>query len=159
MASTSFLSIVRTSFFVAACAAVAACGSSSAAPAPAPASAKLSDIRVNIFSGADGSHGSCALSTSCHQGSSVGGIDLTGSRKSADLIADLKKPAKMNAGQGPLAVPGNPDMSFLIHKLNADLPCFKDGSCGGPMPLTGPKIPAADIQAIHDWIAGGMQDN
>ena len=107
---------------------------------------------------------SCAISSSCHSakmGPPAGGIALDASRSNAQIIADLKLPGKAaeSAGQGPLAVPGDPDHSYLYRKIVGDLPCIAAMTCGARMPLTGPKIDDANIQAIHDWIAGGMVDD
>jgi hypothetical protein len=161
MTKSPFSSLISFSLFVLGCGALVACASSSSGtPAPAggsgggSASAKLSDIRVHTF------NASCAISASCHQGTSAaGGIDLSSARKSSDLIADLKKPTSADPGQGAIAVPGDPSKSFLVHKLEGDLPCIKDQSCGIQMPQTGPKIAADKIQEIQDWIAGGMVDD
>ena len=160
MTKSPLSSVVSFSLFVLGCGALVACASSSSGtPGTAGAgggggSAKLSDIRVHTF------NASCAISASCHLGTSAaGGIDLSSMRKSGDLIADLKKPSSVNPGQGAIAVPGDPSKSFLVHKLDGDLPCIKDQSCGLRMPQTGPAIAAEKIQEIHDWIAGGMVDD
>jgi hypothetical protein len=160
MAKTPLLSLAGAFVLVAGSALAVACSSSSGSDtsgssgSTGTASAKLSDIRSTTFKG------SCALSASCHSGSNPAGyIDLSDTRASADIIAALKKPSAQFPAQGNLAVPGMPDASFLYHKVAGDSACLKDKTCGDIMPQTGPKISAAQIQSIHDWIAGGMQDN
>ena len=105
-------------------------------------------------------NGSCAVSASCHSGTnSAGYINFDAKRASADLIADMKKPSMAWPGQGPLAVPEMPDASFLVHKVQGDLPCLKDNSCGEIMPQTGPHLLAPQIQIVRAWIEQGMPDN
>lgn len=58
------------------------------------------------------------------------------------------------AGMGTLVVPGDPDGSLLVEKLEA----ARDGSadvCGDPMPGLGEALPEGRIDAIRDWIAAG----
>jgi hypothetical protein len=55
--------------------------------------------------------------------------------------------------------PGDPEHSYVIHKLtnhNNKLPvCMPQTS----MPLTGGPLSAADIQVIYDWICEGAPEN
>jgi hypothetical protein len=54
--------------------------------------------------------------------------------------------------------PGHPEDSFLVIKLVAmwDSNPPNDGL---PMPYGGSQLPAAQEQAIQDWIANGAQNN
>lgn len=45
--------------------------------------------------------------------------------------------------------PGDPDNSYLIHKLEGT------AAVGGRMPLNGPQLPQADIDVIRQWITAG----
>lgn len=145
---------------VAGSAALVACSSSSSGTDGATggggstaASAKLSDIRSTIFTG------SCALSASCHSGNNAAGlIDMSASRSNADLIAAFKKPSMTWPTQGAIAVPGQPDQSLLMRLLD-EKACPIGGATCELMPQAGPALHAAQVQSIHDWIAGGMQDN
>jgi hypothetical protein len=104
--------------------------------------------------------GSCAISASCHSGANPAGfIDLSASRPGASIIADLEKPSAAWPGQGALAVPGMSSASFLVHKVQGDVACLKDKTCGDLMPQTGPKLAAPSIQLIKDWIDQGMKDD
>ena len=47
--------------------------------------------------------------------------------------------------------PGNPDDSYLIHKLEGT------AAVGGRMPLGGPPLPAETIAVVRQWIAEGAQ--
>jgi hypothetical protein len=48
--------------------------------------------------------------------------------------------------------PGDPDASLLIDKVVAP-------SCGERMPVGLPKLSAADVQKLRDWIADGAPKN
>src|SRR5262245_22384580 len=45
--------------------------------------------------------------------------------------------------------PGNPDASYLIHKIEGT------AAAGGRMPLGGPALPAETIAVIRQWITDG----
>jgi hypothetical protein len=49
-------------------------------------------------------------------------------------------------------VPNDADASLLIQKLEGTQ------ECGGPMPLIGDLLPAAEIQTIRDWIDMGAPE-
>jgi hypothetical protein len=63
-------------------------------------------------------------------------------------IAELDLTTYASIVAHKLVVPGDPDHSDLFIQVNT-----------GAMPEGGPKLPQADIQAIHDWIAEGAMDN
>ena len=51
-------------------------------------------------------------------------------------------------------VPGDPNASYLIHKLEGRSDIF-----GSRMPLGGPFVPQADVDVIRTWIAQGAANN
>lgn len=48
--------------------------------------------------------------------------------------------------------PGNPDESYLIHKLEG-----REGIVGSRMPLTSPPLSEAELELVRKWIAGGAR--
>jgi len=70
----------------------------------------------------------------CHLGSGgQGGLDLS---TYSSLVSNQ------------LFIAGNPEQSDIFVQVNT-----------GQMPFGGAKLPAADIQAIHDWIEQGAPQN
>jgi hypothetical protein len=57
------------------------------------------------------------------------------------------------AAERRMIVPGSPDTSYLIAKLEGT------ASCGRQMPLSRPPLSAGQIGTIRTWIAEGAQDN
>ncbi len=54
----------------------------------------------------------------------------------------------------PLVVPGDPDGSYLMHKLSGH------GMCTGvPMPKNASPLPPAQMQTLYDWICLGAPNN
>ena len=51
--------------------------------------------------------------------------------------------------------PGNPEGSYVIHKITSHNLCANQPS----MPQTGPALAAAQIQVIYDWICEGAPNN
>src|SRR5215470_14903113 len=97
----------------------------------------------------------------CHGGANMtptptspaGPIDLSASSTRAQLVDR----ASIHGTGLVLAVPGDPEASFLLRKLKNDLPA--DGTLGSPMPqgeaIAWTMIPQAEVDAISCWIAGG----
>jgi hypothetical protein len=52
-------------------------------------------------------------------------------------------------------LPGQPDQSFLVYKLEGAGPYF----AGVRMPKDAPPLPASELQRVRDWIAGGAKNN
>jgi len=48
--------------------------------------------------------------------------------------------------------PGNPDESYLIHKLEG-----RDGIVGGRMPLASTPLSEAELELVRMWVAGGAR--
>ena len=53
-----------------------------------------------------------------------------------------------------LVVPGNPNDSYLIHKLEG-----RAGIVGERMPKGGPFLTTDEVGTITDWITAGALDN
>jgi hypothetical protein len=104
----------------------------------------------HLFPALAGSSGSdwCGIldesCVSCHSAAGkAGGLDLETDAHAA--LVDVASSA------GPvLVVPGDPDASFLMAKLEGELAAGQ----GGPMPPSGP-LPAEQIELIRQWIADG----
>lgn len=109
-------------------------------------SATLSSLQENIFSptcATAGCHSSGARSGSLvlEEGSSFGNLVNIDSTES-----DLKR-----------VLPGGPDNSYLIHKLNGTQSSV--GGSGSQMPLGSSPLSEEAIQKIREWIAAGAEDN
>lgn len=76
--------------------------------------------------------------TECHP--AFGGLNLT---SWSNLM--------MGGSSGPVVVPGEPNNSLLIQRLQ--------GTVAPSMPLGLPMLPALDIQTIANWISEGALDN
>jgi hypothetical protein len=99
----------------------------------------LSSIQANVFSV------SCAVA-GCHGGSSAQfGLRLDPGFSAGNLI-NVPSPRAPNLIR---VVPGNPDASFLIQKLEGTQ------SLGERMPLFGPYLPQSTIDVIREWIRNG----
>jgi len=55
---------------------------------------------------------------------------------------------------GVLVVPGAPDDSLLVRKLEA-APAGDPGLCGDPMPASGQALAPEQIQAVRQWVQDG----
>ena len=99
----------------------------------------LAQIQTEIFDV------DCATS-GCHAGSgSFGGLDLSSVDDSYTNLVGV--PATLD--ENLLRVdPGNPDESFLIHKLEGT-------GAGSQMPLNAQPLSDDEIQLVRDWIAEG----
>ena len=51
--------------------------------------------------------------------------------------------------------PGDPEGSYVIHKLTGKNLCAPNTT----MPLNKPKLPAAEVQTVYDWICEGAPNN
>lgn len=123
-------------------------GSDTAAPA-----ATFTEIHVALFPQAtaakcDFCHGQPASPIS-------NGLLNTGSddRDTAyAALVDQTSTSRDCAGR-PYVVPGDPEGSLLYAKLQ------NDPGCGERMPLGGGALPAAQIELVRSWIAGGALDD
>lgn len=106
---------------------------------PVPSGPTLATIQAKVFSV------NCAVS-GCHGGSTVQqGLRLDAGFSAANLInvASPRDPKLIRV------VPGNPDASFLIQKLQGTQ------TLGDRMPLFGPYLPQATIDEVRLWIQNG----
>ena len=106
---------------------------------PAPSGPTLASVQAKVFSV------NCAIS-GCHGGSTVQqGLRLDAGFSAASLInvASPRDPRLIRV------VPGNPDASFLIQKLQGTQ------TLGDRMPLFGPYLPQATIDEVRLWIQNG----
>lgn len=107
----------------------------------------------------------CNGGISCHQGNAAGMLPLP-----TKDIAYMNLVGKAAMGVNPpmsmlpnckdsglmRVVPGQPDMSLLVKKVEMTMP-----SCGGPMPPGNPPmlLPMAQQQQIRQWIMNGAMNN
>jgi hypothetical protein len=96
----------------------------------------------------------CAFGA-CHGGGApAAGLDFSHGL----CAAMLQRPSCLFPDR-QIAVPGDPDMSFLMHKLlGTDLPDRPATGCGlsdARMPLGGTPLPAAQISRVRGWIMAG----
>jgi hypothetical protein len=106
---------------------------------------------------------SCAFS-SCHGGTTPPGFVRLGPAprvSPSEVRANLvDQPAHAHPDLR-LVVPGDPDASFLMRKLEGrfeDLPCAPE-DCGERMPQRNTPLRDWQIQTLRNWIARGAKDN
>jgi hypothetical protein len=91
----------------------------------------------------------CALS-GCHTGSGAqAGLNLSAGQAYGEIV-NQSAPGFPGA---TYVIPGNPDDSYLIRKLE------NRNISGAPMPDGGPPLSSATIQVIRNWIAQGAPNN
>jgi uncharacterized protein (TIGR03118 family) len=116
---------------------------SNSAPPP-PAAVKLSDLQAQIFT---------PICSVCHTGGGTSlpsSMDLTAGHTFTSLVgvASVEQPSLKRVA------PGDPDNSYVIHKLEGTA-----GISGGRMPLGGPYLDQATIDMVRTWISQGAQNN
>jgi hypothetical protein len=84
---------------------------------------------------------------SCHGAARAGGLAL-GDDALASLVGIPPSNATARAAGLLRVAPGDPDRSFLLKKLTADLTSGE----GDPMPQVGSRLPPASIDLIRRWI-------
>jgi hypothetical protein len=110
-------------------------------PNPPSLEASFSSIQANVFTPA------C---TSCHIGALAPEGLMLDSANSYGLLVDVES----SQVEDLLRVdPGNPDDSYLIHKLQGT------AAVGERMPLGGPPLAPAAIETIRQWILNGAIDD
>ncbi len=105
-----------------------------------PLAATLASIQANVFDAA------CIV---CHSGASAPlGLRLDAANSFTSLVGvrSVENASTFRVN------PGNPDASYLIHKLEGT------ASTGARMPLVGPPIPQATIDFVRQWISDGALD-
>ena len=111
----------------------------------------FSSIQHDIFEATDSS--GRAACTQCHNavGSRFNGLDLTSAVAYTNLVnaSSREKPSTMRV------VPGNPDNSYLVQKLEG-----RSGIVGLRMPFSGPPyLTDGQITVIKRWIEIGAPNN
>ena len=96
----------------------------------------------------------CAFAGGCHAGTSPAqNQNLSAGLAYANLV---NVPA--NEAPGLMRVrPGQPDSSYLVHKIQGTQATV--GGSGGRMPLGGTPLTAAQIARIRAWISLGAKNN
>ena len=110
----------------------------------------FSSIQQEIFSSGDSS-GRPAC-TNCHNavGSRFNGLDLTPAVSYNNLV---NVASRVKAG-AVRVIPGDPENSYLIHKLEG-----RSTIAGVRMPLGGPYLETGQILVIRRWIEIGAPNN
>ncbi len=110
----------------------------------------FSSIQQQIFSNGDSS-GRPAC-TNCHNaiGSRFNGLDLTAAVSYNNLV-NVRSGFKAGAVR---VIPGDPENSYLIHKLEG-----RSTIAGVRMPLNGPYLQPGQILVIRRWIETGAPNN
>ena len=91
---------------------------------------------------------SCALS-GCHSGSNPeSGLSLEAARYLSDTV---NQPSRQVATMMRL-VRGEPDLSYLIHKIRGTHDTATVGGRGGRMPLRGSPLTLESIQTVEAWV-------
>jgi hypothetical protein len=93
----------------------------------------------------------CAL-VGCHSGAFPQAfLNLEAGQAYASLVnvASVECPAFMRV------LPGDPDASYVVFKLQGFGPCFS----GVQMPFGAPPLPPAQIQLVRDWVMQGAANN
>jgi hypothetical protein len=109
----------------------------------------FSSIQQNIFSSGD-SAGRPAC-TNCHNPAlNRGGLDLSPTVSYNNLVnrGSVLRPGAIRV------IPNNPDNSYLINKLEGNVPIT-----GVRMPLGGPYLESGQIRVIRRWIEIGAPNN
>ncbi|MGL6160333.1 hypothetical protein [Microbulbifer sp.] len=109
-------------------------------PAEEPADGvTLAELQTDIFS---------PICAQCHVGSGAPqGLRLDSEENSYNFLVDQPS----NEDSSLLRVdPGNPDNSYLVHKIEG-----RSSIVGSRMPLGQDPLSDADIQRIRDWVANG----
>ena len=103
----------------------------------APLSAEFKSIQDNVFT---------PVCTVCHSGASAPlGLQLDAANSYNMLVGveSIQVPGSLRVD------PGNPDVSYIIAKIEGT------AAVGGQMPLGGPVLPQATIDEIRLWISNG----
>jgi len=110
----------------------------------------FSSIQQEIFSSGDSS-GRPAC-TQCHNaiGSRFNGLDLSASVSYNNLV----NVASRGRAGAVRVIPGDPENSYLIHKLEG-----RSTIAGVRMPLNGPYLTSGQILVIRRWIETGAPNN
>lgn len=99
------------------------------------------------------SNGQTCTSGACHDSvAPARGLELTSASKS---FSELVNVLSQQCTSTKLVAPGEPDASYLVHKLVGDGPCFT----GATMPKADQPLSAAELDLIRTWILEGALNN
>ena len=104
-----------------------------------PSSGSFQSIQDNVFT---------PICTACRAGANAPlGLRLDAGNSYALLVGvpSVESPGTLRVK------PGDPDNSYLIHKIEGN------AAVGGRMPLGGPPLPGSTIAEIRQWITDGAQ--
>ncbi len=105
------------------------------------ASATLSTVQTEIFT---------PICSGCHGGFNPrGGLNLQEGQSFSNLVNIQSSQTAMSR-----VVPGDPDASYIVHKLEG-----RAGIAGSRMPQGGPFLSDAFIALVRAWIQSGAEDN
>ena len=97
--------------------------------------------------------GNCALS-GCHAAPSpVEGMNLASGQTFSSIVN-----VRSNESSLLRVAPGEPDNSYLVHKIQGTQ-VTEGGGCCDRMPLERLPLSAAQIETIRSWIAAGAENN
>jgi hypothetical protein len=108
---------------------------------PPPLTADFDSIQQNVFT---------PICTGCHAGAAAPlGLRLEEGVSYAQLVGvpSVEDPDLLRVA------PGDPDASYLVHKIEGR------AEFGERMPLGGPPLPQATIDVIRQWIVDGAQSS
>ena len=111
----------------------------------------FSSIQAEIFENGDSSGRPACVS--CHNAAGqffAGGLNLTNSVAYSNLV----NVASRGKAAATRVVPGDPESSYLIHKLEG-----RSGIIGARMPLNGPYLTPGQIDVIRRWIELGAAND
>ena len=104
-----------------------------------PLAPTLASIQANVFTP------SCSQS-GCHGNAPAQGLRLDSVANSTATLINIASPRDSTLVR---VVPGSPDSSFLIQKLEGTQ------TLGDRMPQGGPSLPQSTIDFVRQWIANG----
>lgn len=111
---------------------------------PEPGAPTLAEVQAQVFTP------SCALS-GCHLGAGAPfGLDLSEGRAYTNTVG-------VRSGEVPALfriAPGDPDASYLVHKVEG-----REGIVGARMPLGRPPLSEQRIALLREWIADGAPES
>jgi uncharacterized protein (TIGR03118 family) len=111
------------------------------------AAVTLTQIQQNVFT---------PRCSGCHNGSQPAGGTLPGSMdlRSGASFASLVNVASLEQSTLMRVKPGEPDNSYVIHKIEG-----RAGITGAQMPFGGPFLDQPTIDQVRSWITSGAQNN
>jgi uncharacterized protein (TIGR03118 family) len=112
-----------------------------------PPAVTLTHLQAEVFT---------PLCSGCHNGSQPAGGPLPGSQNltAGQTFGNVVGVASIEQPNLLRVKPGDPDNSYLIHKVEG-----APGITGARMPFGGPPLSQATIDEIRSWIASGAPNN